>query len=55
MPAKLNERHAEMREGQQAFDTFKRAVKQILSVNKSNLPPDPFKKPQSKKEKTDQR
>jgi hypothetical protein len=55
MPAKLNVRHAEMQEGPQAFEAFRRAAKQILSVTKSDLPPDPFKKPQSKKRKADQR
>jgi hypothetical protein len=38
-----------MQEGPKAFHNFRTAVKQILSVKKSDLPPDPFSKPQSKK------
>jgi hypothetical protein len=34
--------HPEMREGPKAFKDFRAAVKQILSVKKSDLPPDPF-------------
>jgi hypothetical protein len=33
-----------MNEGPAAFDRFRDAVKKILSVPKSSLPPDPFKK-----------
>jgi hypothetical protein len=55
MPAKLNVRHAEMQEGPQAFEAFRQAAKRILSIPKSDLPPDPFKKPQPKKKKADQR
>jgi hypothetical protein len=40
-----------MHEGPQAFETFRRAAKRILSVSKSELPPDPFKKQRPKKKK----
>lgn len=40
-----NQRPApEMREGTEAFDNFKRAVKAVLTVPKSALPPSPFGK-----------
>ena len=42
-----------MIEGPEAFDTFKRAMKAILTVPKSAMPPSPFKKwtPPKKKAK----
>jgi hypothetical protein len=45
----MKQRAAEMNEGPEAFKRFRRAVKQILSVPKSSLPPDPFKKQKPKK------
>ncbi len=36
--------HPEMIEGPEAFDRFKDAMKAILKVPKSALPPSPFKK-----------
>jgi hypothetical protein len=35
-------RHAEMIEGQEAFDRFRTAVKATLTVPKSAFPPSPF-------------
>jgi len=40
-----------MQEGSTAFANFRNAVKKILAVKKSDLPPDPFKKPIQKKMK----
>jgi hypothetical protein len=39
----------EMLEGTEAFDTFKNAMKAILTVPKSAMPPSPFKKWEPKK------
>ncbi len=44
--------HPEMIEGPEAFDKFKDAMKAILTVPKSALPPSPFKKWKPKKRKT---
>ena len=41
--------HAEMHEGTEAFDRFRHAVQQILTVPKTALPPSPFGKPKKKK------
>ena len=41
----------EMHEGPQAFERFRAAVKHILSVPKSALPPSPFKQTKTKKRK----
>jgi hypothetical protein len=41
--------HAEMIEGPEAFDRFRDAMKAILKVPKSALPPSPFKKWKPKK------
>lgn len=43
--------HTSMDEGPQAFENFKRAVKMILSVPKTALPPDPFSKPKPQTKK----
>jgi hypothetical protein len=41
---------AEMNEGADAFKRFRDAAKTILSVPKSALPPDPFKRQKPKKQ-----
>jgi hypothetical protein len=42
--------HSEMIEGPEAFDRFKRALKAVLAVPKSAMPPSPFgKRKQTKK------
>lgn len=43
--------NVEMVEGTQAFAQFKDAVRKIVSVKKSDLPPSPFKKTATKKKK----
>jgi hypothetical protein len=40
---------AEMNEGPEALKRFRNAVRTILAVPKSALPPDPFKKQKPKK------
>jgi hypothetical protein len=47
----MKQRAAEMNEGPQALKRFRDAVKTIMAVPKSALPPDPFKK-QKRKKKT---
>jgi hypothetical protein len=51
MPIKPKTVPAEMNEGPQAFEAFRNAARRILSLPKSALPPDPFKKakPENKK------
>ena len=44
-------KHPDMQEGPTAFANFREAVKRVLSVKKSDLPPDPFKKSTPKKMK----
>lgn len=46
---------SEMREGPEAFKTFRDAMKAILKVPKSAMPPSPFKKwkPKKKVKKSD--
>jgi hypothetical protein len=46
----MKQRTAEMNEGADAFKRFRDAAKTILSVPKSALPPDPFKKQKPKKQ-----
>jgi hypothetical protein len=38
-----NKSHAEMHEGQEAFDRFRKAVKTVIAVPKSALPPRPHR------------
>jgi hypothetical protein len=51
MPQKPKTVPAEMNEGPQAFEAFRNAARRILSLPKSALPPDPFKKPKRQKRK----
>jgi hypothetical protein len=44
--------HPEMIEGPEAFDKFRDAMKAILTVPKSALPPSPFKKWKPKKKRS---
>lgn len=44
--------HPEMIEGPEAFDKFRAAMKAILTVPKSALPPSPFKKWKPKKKRS---
>ncbi|MGO9402603.1 MAG: hypothetical protein ACLPVW_03930 [Terriglobales bacterium] len=44
MPIKPKTIPAAMNEGPQAFEVFRNAARRILSISKSALPPDPFKK-----------
>ncbi len=39
--------HPEMHEGPEAFDRFRQAVKAVLRVPKSAMPPSPFSKKKS--------
>lgn len=39
---KTEQLHSEMHEGPEAFDRFQAAVKAVLRVPKSALPPSPF-------------
>ena len=43
--------HPEMIEGPEAFDRFKEAMKAIIKVPKSAMPPSPFKKWKPKKKR----
>jgi len=43
---------AEMHEGPEAFERFRDAMKTILKVPKSAMPPSPFKKAKRKKKTT---
>jgi len=43
--------HPEMIEGPEAYDRFKTAMKAILTVPKSAMPPSPFKKSAPKKKR----
>lgn len=44
--------HPQMIEGPEAFDRFRSAMKAILTVPKSALPPSPFKKWTPKKKQS---
>jgi hypothetical protein len=48
----MDKPHAEMIEGPEAFSRFRTAMKAILTVPKSALPPSPFKKWKPKKKKS---
>lgn len=41
----------EMIEGPEAFDRFKRAVRTVLKIKKSDMPPSPFGKSGRKRKK----
>jgi hypothetical protein len=43
--------HPKMIEGPEAFTRFRDAVKKIMSVPKSSLPPSPFKKSAEQKKR----
>ena len=43
--------HAEMIEGPEAFDRLRNAMRTILSVPKSALPPSPYKKSKPKRKR----
>jgi hypothetical protein len=43
---------AEMHEGPEAFTRFREALKAVLKVPKSAMPPSPFKKSPAKKKKS---
>jgi hypothetical protein len=47
--------HTEMIEGPEAWDRFKSAMKTIMTVPKSALPPNPFGKRATKKKKASAR
>jgi len=45
----MKTRRAELDEGTQAFERFRKAMKKIVAVPKSALPPSPFKKRKAKR------
>jgi hypothetical protein len=45
-------RSAEMHEGPEAFTRFRAALKAVLKVPKSAMPPSPFKQSPAKKKKS---
>jgi hypothetical protein len=47
----MKPRTLEMDEGPEAFERFRNAMKAILTVPKSALPPSPFKKSVTKKKR----
>jgi hypothetical protein len=47
--------HAEMIEGPEAFERFRKAVKKVLTVPKSAMPPSPFGKSGKKRKKPAQK